>query len=99
MWHVIKKKASNNQQELQAVIKTKEICDQNFSAERLKDEFKKAMETIKRKNNFEASYAYQAEIINPERVEIWKMKANSDKNYLMLELIKGENKPGPFDHL
>ena len=99
MWNYKKHKTSSNQQELQAVIRLRELCMYNYPAERFIDEFKTAMEAIKRKNNFQASYAYQAEIIDNQTVEVWKMKVNSDKNYLMFTLTKGDDIPGPFDNL
>ncbi|WP_312078408.1 hypothetical protein [Chryseobacterium sp.] len=99
MWHAEKKKTSSNQQELQAIIRMKELLPINCDAESFADRFKEEMKKIKRSNNFEASYAYKAFIVDPKNVEIWKMKNNSDKNYLMFKLFRGDDIPGPFDHL
>lgn len=99
MWHAEKKKISSNQQELQVIIKMKELLPLNVGAESFADSFHNELKKIKSKNIFSAEYAYKAFIIDESNIEIWKMKADSDKNYLMFKLFRGPDTPGVFDHL
>ncbi|MEG0760784.1 hypothetical protein [Chryseobacterium sp.] len=99
MWHAEKKRTSSNQQELQVIIRMKELLFKNVDAESLADDFKQELKKVKRTNIFAAEFAYKAFVIDAKNIEIWKMKTTSDKNYLMFKLFRGDNVPGPFDHL
>lgn len=99
MWHAEKKRTSNNQQELQVIIRMKELLPLNVGAESFTDRFHSEIKKIKRTNIFSAEFAYKAFVINEKNIEIWKMKTQSDKNYLMFKLFRGDDVPQPFDHL
>lgn len=99
MWILEKKKTGSGQQELQVIIKIKEMVSANTSAEAFVSTFKDELSKVRKTNIFSAIYGYRADIINEKNIEIWKMKANGDRNYLMFKLLKGEDIPGPFDHL
>ncbi|MDV2458022.1 hypothetical protein CMU99_06720 [Elizabethkingia anophelis] len=99
MWHKERKKTVSGQQELQVCCIVSEMCELNSSSEEIVRYFKNELMKIRRRNSFEASHAYKAEIVDVHTIEIWKMKVNCDKNYLMYILRKGEDTPDPFAHL
>lgn len=55
--------------------------------ETFKDKFKTQVEKIPATNAYKASFFYKViETNNPETVEVWKMKANSEPNYKMFTI-------------
>lgn len=98
MYTIEKFKRKTNLLELQVITKVNDLSEMNISPISFPDRFKEEMKKIKKTNCFEAEYSYKAEKTAEKTIEIWKMKADGDKNYLMFKLTKGKDQPGPFDH-
>ncbi len=83
-WTFKKHKVGTGQQELQVSILVQEMMETWASnSESWISTFKDKLKEIPRKNCFSAEYGYKATPRNQYSLEVWKMKANGDFNYLM----------------
>lgn len=98
-WKIKEHKTKRNQQELEAIIRLKEIArvTSSSTAEPFIDEFKRELQGIKRTNIFSAEYAYKMTPRNPTSVEVWKMKVNGDFDYKMFTLDYDGKTYNPFN--
>lgn len=98
-WTIKEHKTKSNQQELQMIIKLKQIAKitSSSTAEPFINEFKRELQTIKRSNIFSAEYAYKMTPRNQTSVEVWKMKVNGDFDYKMFTLDYDGKQYNPFN--
>lgn len=83
-WTIQRHKVGNTKQEVQVSILVSEM--KNFWASDSESwcrTFKDRLKEIPRTNAFVAEFSYKATPRNQTSLEVWKMKANSDFNYLM----------------
>ncbi|AYZ12914.1 hypothetical protein EGY05_13690 [Chryseobacterium arthrosphaerae] len=99
MWTKNVKKYGSGKQELQVSFRVTNLCESNLEADSFIISFKDELRKIKKESCYVAEWLYRAEKIDENTIEIWKLKADSDKNYLMFILTKGPNTPDPFAHL
>lgn len=98
-WIIKEHKRKSNQQEMQMIIRLKEIAKISLSstAETFIDDFKRELQSIKRTNIFSAEHAYKMTPRNPTSVEVWKMKVNGDYDYKMFTLEYDGISYNPFN--
>lgn len=83
-WTIKRHKVGNTKQEVQVSILVGEMKEFWASdSESWCRTFKDRLKEIPRTNAFVAEFSYKATPRNQTSLEVWKMKANSDFNYLM----------------
>lgn len=98
-WTIKEHKRKSNQQEIQMIIRLKEIAkiSSSSTAEPFIVDFKRELQSIKRTNIFSAEYAYKMTPRNSTSVEVWKMKVNGDFDYKMFTLEYDGKSYNPFN--
>jgi hypothetical protein len=90
-WNIEEHKVSDSYQEISVSILVKEMKEYQASlAETWINEFEFRLKQIKRSNNFSADNMFKAIPRDLLCLEVWKLKANGDLNYLMFTVTKSK---------
>lgn len=86
-WHLTKHKRGSGQQEIQVAIVVEEMKD-HWATDSLSwiESFQKRLADIPKKNSFYAVNGYRATPRNQQALEVWKLKATGEYNYIMFTL-------------
>lgn len=87
-WKVTKNKIEIKPQEVAVLNLINEMADYSnaSNASEFENEFKRNIVNIKRHNNFSADLMYKITARNQYSVELWKLNAQGDFKYKMLQL-------------